>query len=95
MFLQKTINAIVEFFQSDKGLDLEQITSATLMKLEEIKERTATGEISSVVSLHQLNLKLGHCNGSVVFGLGFISLLKLGGVLWLSQSCITCCAARE
>ncbi|XP_053451789.1 intermembrane lipid transfer protein VPS13C isoform X1 [Nycticebus coucang] len=39
----KTINAVVEFFQSNKGLDLEQITSATLMKLEEIKERTATG----------------------------------------------------
>jgi hypothetical protein len=46
--LQKTINAVVEFFQSNKGLDLEQITSATLMKLEEIKERTATGEIFSV-----------------------------------------------
>ncbi|XP_045666399.1 vacuolar protein sorting-associated protein 13C isoform X2 [Ursus americanus] len=40
----KTINAVVEFFQSNKGLDLEQITSATLMKLEEIKERTATEE---------------------------------------------------
>lgn len=65
------------------------------MKLEEIKERTATGEISSVVSLHQLNVKLGHCNANVVFGLGFISLLKLGCVLWLSQSCITGCAARE
>ncbi|EPY81741.1 hypothetical protein CB1_000715056 [Camelus ferus] len=38
----KTINAVVEFFQSNKGLDLEQITSATLMKLEEIKEKTAT-----------------------------------------------------
>ena len=46
--LQKTINAVVEFFQSNKGFDIEQITSATLMKLEEIKERTATGEIFSV-----------------------------------------------
>ena len=44
MILQKTINAVVEFFQSNRGLDLEQITSATLMKLEEIKERTATGK---------------------------------------------------
>ena len=35
---------MVEFFQSNRGLDLEQITSATLMKLEEIKERTATGK---------------------------------------------------
>uniref|UniRef100_A0A2K6GHK6 Vacuolar protein sorting 13 homolog C n=1 Tax=Propithecus coquereli TaxID=379532 RepID=A0A2K6GHK6_PROCO len=40
----KTINAVVDFFQSNKGLDLEQITSATLMKLEEIKEKTATGK---------------------------------------------------
>ena len=44
MILQKTINEVVEFFQSNRGLDLEQITSATLMKLEENKERTATGK---------------------------------------------------
>ncbi|KAG9460177.1 hypothetical protein GDO78_013760, partial [Eleutherodactylus coqui] len=36
-----TINALADFFQTHKGMDLEQITSATLMKLEEIKERTA------------------------------------------------------
>jgi len=36
---------MVEFFQTSKGIDLERLTSATLMKLEEIKERTATGEL--------------------------------------------------
>ncbi|XP_073922589.1 uncharacterized protein isoform X5 [Castor canadensis] len=36
-----TINAVLEFFRSNKGLDLEQITSATLTKLEEVKARTA------------------------------------------------------
>lgn len=34
---------MVEFFQMDKAMDLERITTATLSKLEEIKERTATG----------------------------------------------------
>lgn len=36
---------MVEFFQTNKGMDLERLTTATLMKLEEIKERTATGKI--------------------------------------------------
>lgn len=42
---KRTINAMVEFFQTSKGMDLEKLTTATLMKLEEIKERTATGKI--------------------------------------------------
>ncbi|XP_057624264.1 intermembrane lipid transfer protein VPS13C isoform X2 [Chionomys nivalis] len=54
----KTINAIVEFFQSDKGLDLEQITSATLMKLEEIKERTATGLTHIIETRKVLDLRI-------------------------------------
>ncbi|XP_078286094.1 intermembrane lipid transfer protein VPS13C isoform X3 [Rhinoraja longicauda] len=39
----RTINSLVEFFQTNRGLDLEQLTSATLLKLEEFKEKTATG----------------------------------------------------
>ncbi|XP_021566120.1 vacuolar protein sorting-associated protein 13C, partial [Carlito syrichta] len=54
----KTINAVVEFFQSNKGLDLEQITSATLMKLEEIKERTATGLAHIIETRKVLNLRI-------------------------------------
>ncbi|KAM7337360.1 hypothetical protein ACRRTK_003479 [Alexandromys fortis] len=54
----KTINAIVEFFRSDKGLDLEQITSATLMKLEEIKERTATGLTHMIETRKVLDLRI-------------------------------------
>lgn len=38
-----TVNSMADFFKTGKGLDLEVITSATLMKLEEIKEKTATG----------------------------------------------------
>ncbi|XP_004421707.1 PREDICTED: vacuolar protein sorting-associated protein 13C isoform X2 [Ceratotherium simum simum] len=54
----KTINAVVEFFQSNKGLDLEQIKSATLMKLEEIKERTATGLTHIIETRKVLDLRI-------------------------------------
>ncbi|XP_036860152.2 intermembrane lipid transfer protein VPS13C isoform X2 [Manis javanica] len=54
----KTIIAVVEFFQSNKGLDLEQITSATLMKLEEIKERTATGLTHIIETRKVLDLRI-------------------------------------
>uniref|UniRef100_A0A8C2YMD7 Vacuolar protein sorting 13 homolog C n=1 Tax=Chinchilla lanigera TaxID=34839 RepID=A0A8C2YMD7_CHILA len=54
----KTINAVVDFFQSNRGLDLEQITSATLMKLEEIKERTATGLTHIIETRKVLDLKI-------------------------------------
>ncbi|XP_037689727.1 vacuolar protein sorting-associated protein 13C isoform X2 [Choloepus didactylus] len=54
----KTINAVVEFFQSNKRLDLEKITSATLMKLEEIKERTATGLTHIIETRKVLDLRI-------------------------------------
>ncbi|XP_041840973.1 LOW QUALITY PROTEIN: vacuolar protein sorting-associated protein 13C-like [Melanotaenia boesemani] len=38
-----TVNSLVDFFKTGKGVDLEVLTSATLSKLEEIKEKTATG----------------------------------------------------
>ncbi|XP_037835905.1 vacuolar protein sorting-associated protein 13C isoform X2 [Kryptolebias marmoratus] len=38
-----TVNSMVDFFKMEKGVDLEVLTSATLSKLEEIKEKTATG----------------------------------------------------
>lgn len=42
--LQLTVNSIVDFFKTEKGVDLEVLTTATLSKLEEIKEKTATGQ---------------------------------------------------
>ncbi|XP_037614367.1 vacuolar protein sorting-associated protein 13C-like isoform X2 [Sebastes umbrosus] len=38
-----TVNSMADFFKTGKGLDLEVLTSATLSKLEEIKDKTATG----------------------------------------------------
>uniref|UniRef100_UPI0037E99E70 intermembrane lipid transfer protein VPS13C n=1 Tax=Semicossyphus pulcher TaxID=241346 RepID=UPI0037E99E70 len=38
-----TVNSLADFFKTGKGVDLEVLTSATLSKLEEFKEKTATG----------------------------------------------------
>ncbi|KAF4791630.1 vacuolar protein sorting 13 C [Turdus rufiventris] len=54
----RTINAMVEFFQTNKGMDLERLTTATLMKLEEIKERTATGLVHIIEMRKVLDLKI-------------------------------------
>uniref|UniRef100_A0A8C3EQM6 Vacuolar protein sorting 13 homolog C n=1 Tax=Corvus moneduloides TaxID=1196302 RepID=A0A8C3EQM6_CORMO len=54
----RTINAMVEFFQTSKGMDLERLTTATLMKLEEIKERTATGLVHIIEMRKVLDLKI-------------------------------------
>ncbi|XP_077774951.1 intermembrane lipid transfer protein VPS13C isoform X2 [Podarcis muralis] len=54
----KTINAMVEFFQTSKGMDLERLTTATLSKLEEIKERTATGLAHIIETRKVLDLRI-------------------------------------
>lgn len=46
--LQLTVNSLAEFFKTGKGVDLEVLTSATLSKLEEIKEKTATGQFDQM-----------------------------------------------
>ncbi|XP_062927043.1 intermembrane lipid transfer protein VPS13C isoform X1 [Mobula hypostoma] len=71
----QTINSLVEFFQTSRGVDLEQLTSATLLKLEEFKEKTATG-LSYIIETHktfdiQINLKPSYL---VVPQTGFYSL---------------------
>lgn len=53
-----TINAVADFFRTQKGLDLEQLTSATLMKLEEIKERTAAGLSHMIETRKVLDLQI-------------------------------------
>uniref|UniRef100_UPI00398F8396 intermembrane lipid transfer protein VPS13C isoform X2 n=1 Tax=Pristiophorus japonicus TaxID=55135 RepID=UPI00398F8396 len=54
----QTINSVVEFFQTSRGLDLEQLTSATLLKLEEIKEKTATGLSYIIETRKTLDLRI-------------------------------------
>ncbi|XP_061103082.1 intermembrane lipid transfer protein VPS13C isoform X2 [Conger conger] len=48
-----TVNSMAEFFRTGKGVDLEVLTSATLMKLEEIKEKTASG-LSHIIETRKI-----------------------------------------
>ncbi|KAM4744636.1 intermembrane lipid transfer protein VPS13C isoform 3-T3 [Anableps anableps] len=53
-----TVNSMVDFFKTGKGVDLEVLTSATLSKLEEIKEKTAAGLSHIIETRKILDLKI-------------------------------------
>ncbi|XP_041649214.1 vacuolar protein sorting-associated protein 13C isoform X2 [Cheilinus undulatus] len=53
-----TVNSLAEFFKTGKGVDLEVLTSATLSKLEEFKEKTATGLSHIIETRKVLDLKI-------------------------------------
>ncbi|XP_039984071.1 vacuolar protein sorting-associated protein 13C [Xiphias gladius] len=53
-----TVNSMAEFFKTGKGVDLEVLTSATLSKLEEIKEKTATGLSHIIETRKVLDLRI-------------------------------------
>uniref|UniRef100_A0A8C4NUD4 Vacuolar protein sorting-associated protein 13C n=1 Tax=Dicentrarchus labrax TaxID=13489 RepID=A0A8C4NUD4_DICLA len=53
-----TVNSLAEFFKMGKGVDLEVLTSATLSKLEEIKEKTATGLSHIIETRKVLDLRI-------------------------------------
>uniref|UniRef100_A0A1A7WXB8 Vacuolar protein sorting 13 homolog C n=1 Tax=Iconisemion striatum TaxID=60296 RepID=A0A1A7WXB8_9TELE len=53
-----TVNSMVDFFKTGKGVDLEVLTSATLSKLEEIKEKTAAGLSHIIETRKVLDLKI-------------------------------------
>uniref|UniRef100_A0A671MWF0 Vacuolar protein sorting-associated protein 13C-like n=1 Tax=Sinocyclocheilus anshuiensis TaxID=1608454 RepID=A0A671MWF0_9TELE len=53
-----TVISITEFFKMGKGVDLEVITSATLSKLEEIKEKTASGLSHIIETRKVLDLRI-------------------------------------
>ncbi|XP_065123827.1 intermembrane lipid transfer protein VPS13C isoform X1 [Paramisgurnus dabryanus] len=53
-----TVISITEFFKTGKGVDLEVITSATLSKLEEIKEKTAAGLSHIIETRKVLDLRI-------------------------------------
>lgn len=46
------MNSIIEFFRPPKEVHLAQLTSATLTKLEEFREKTATGKL---IKFNKLN----------------------------------------
>ncbi|XP_074052805.1 intermembrane lipid transfer protein VPS13A isoform X2 [Macrotis lagotis] len=53
-----TVNCIVEFFQPPKEVRLAQLTTATLMKLEEFREKTSTGLLYIIATQKILDLKI-------------------------------------
>uniref|UniRef100_A0A9L0SXN5 Vacuolar protein sorting 13 homolog A n=1 Tax=Equus caballus TaxID=9796 RepID=A0A9L0SXN5_HORSE len=54
----RTVNSIVEFFRPPKDVHLAQLTSATLTKLEEFREKTATGLMYIIETQKVLDLKI-------------------------------------
>ncbi|XP_059213226.1 intermembrane lipid transfer protein VPS13C isoform X2 [Centropristis striata] len=53
-----TVNSVADFFRTGKGVDLELLTSATLSKLEEIKDKTATGLSHIIETRKVLDLRI-------------------------------------
>uniref|UniRef100_A0A8C3VDH9 Vacuolar protein sorting 13 homolog A n=1 Tax=Catharus ustulatus TaxID=91951 RepID=A0A8C3VDH9_CATUS len=53
-----TVNSLVYFFRPPKDVHLEQLTSATLMKLEEFREKTSTGLLYIIETQKVLDLKI-------------------------------------
>ncbi|XP_040272989.1 LOW QUALITY PROTEIN: vacuolar protein sorting-associated protein 13A [Bufo bufo] len=54
----KTINSLVDFFRPPKEVHLEQLTSATLNKLEEFRDKTSTGLLYVIETQKVLDLKI-------------------------------------
>ncbi|XP_051822615.1 intermembrane lipid transfer protein VPS13A [Antechinus flavipes] len=54
----KTVNGIVEFFRPPKEVHLAQLTTATLMKLEEFREKTSAGLLYVIETQKILDLKI-------------------------------------
>uniref|UniRef100_A0A8C5ZJ41 Vacuolar protein sorting 13 homolog A n=1 Tax=Marmota marmota marmota TaxID=9994 RepID=A0A8C5ZJ41_MARMA len=57
----RTVNSIIEFFRPPKEVRLAQLTSATLTKLEEFREKTATGKLIIFNKLNTIVLSLLIC----------------------------------
>nr|XP_020040590.1 vacuolar protein sorting-associated protein 13A-like isoform X2 [Castor canadensis] len=54
----RTVNSIVEFFRPPKEVHLAQLTSATLTKLEEFRDKTATGLLYIIETQKVLDLRI-------------------------------------
>ncbi|KAL6083989.1 hypothetical protein STEG23_002508, partial [Scotinomys teguina] len=54
----RTVNSIVEFFRPPKDVHLAQLTSATLTKLEEFRDKTATGLLYIIETQKVLDLRI-------------------------------------
>ncbi|EMP30416.1 Vacuolar protein sorting-associated protein 13A [Chelonia mydas] len=89
----RTVNSLVDFFRPPKDVHLEQLTSATLMKLEEFREKTSTGLLYVIETQKVLDLKINLMASYVLVPQnGFyestsnLLLLDLGNLQMMSKS---------
>uniref|UniRef100_A0A670YV26 Vacuolar protein sorting 13 homolog A n=1 Tax=Pseudonaja textilis TaxID=8673 RepID=A0A670YV26_PSETE len=61
-----TVNSLVDFFRPPSDVHLEQITSATLTKLEEFRDKTATGLVYVIETQKVLDLKINLMSSYVI-----------------------------
>ncbi|CAL1615509.1 unnamed protein product [Knipowitschia caucasica] len=88
-----TVNKMAAFFRTPEGLELDELTNATLMKLEQFRDRTATGLMYVIETQKTLDLKVNLMASYVIIPqTGYydntqnILLLDLGHFKMLSQS---------
>ncbi|XP_072290202.1 intermembrane lipid transfer protein VPS13A isoform X2 [Eucyclogobius newberryi] len=88
-----TVNGMEAFFRTPNDLELEELTNATLMKLEQFRDRTATGLMYVIETQKTLDLKVNLMASYVIIPqTGYydntqsILLLDLGHFKMLSQS---------
>uniref|UniRef100_A0A3Q2QLT1 Vacuolar protein sorting 13 homolog A n=1 Tax=Fundulus heteroclitus TaxID=8078 RepID=A0A3Q2QLT1_FUNHE len=88
-----TVNNLSEFFRPPDDLQLDELTNATLMKLEEFRDRTATGLLYVIETQKVLDLKVNLMASYVIIpqsgfynGTQNILLLDLGHFKMSSKS---------
>ncbi|XP_051924393.1 vacuolar protein sorting-associated protein 13A isoform X1 [Hippocampus zosterae] len=88
-----TVNAMAAFFRPPDDLQLDELTNATLMKLEQFRDRTATGLMYVIETQKVLDLKVNLLASYVIIpqtgfydGTQNILLLDLGHLQMSSQS---------
>ncbi|XP_044301886.1 vacuolar protein sorting-associated protein 13A isoform X2 [Varanus komodoensis] len=88
-----TVNSLVDFFRPPTDVHLEQLTSATLTKLEEFREKTATGLVYIIETQKILDLKINLMASYIIIPQnGFYEpmanklLLDLGHLTMVSKS---------
>nr|DBA28033.1 TPA: hypothetical protein GDO54_008453 [Pyxicephalus adspersus] len=89
----RTINSLADFFRPPQDVHLEQLTSATLTKLEEFRDKTSTGLLYVIETQKVLDLKINlQASYILVPQNGFyestsnLLILDLGSLLMTSKS---------
>uniref|UniRef100_A0A4W3I075 Vacuolar protein sorting 13 homolog A n=1 Tax=Callorhinchus milii TaxID=7868 RepID=A0A4W3I075_CALMI len=89
----RSVNSLVGFFQTPRNVELEQLTSATLMKLEEFRDRTATGLMYIIETQKVIDFKINLMSSYVIVpqnGLfdnsSSLLILDLGHLKMMSRS---------